>query len=435
MTTSLPSWVLAPPAGAPASVESLREAGRSLFVDRHFPTKRQEPWRYTNLKALLRPEYHAGGSAEGEWQDAVGAELFPVAGRLVLVDGAYVGAASETGKLPPGVRAGNLSDALSDSDARAADELGSVISPEVSGFVALNTAQVSSGVYIHVSAGVTLEAPLEVVVVTTANTNAAAGTQPRILVSLGDGAGATVVTRFVSAGEGVSLSNTVTECVIGKNAHLRHVKVQDEGRSAFHVDTIGAAVSDHASYRSWVFSLGGHVARTELHAQLNGEGAEAWLDGLYVGNGDQELDHYTLIEHRGKNSVSGELYKGVLSDNSVGTFQGRIVIPPGVTGCSTNQLNRNLILSESAVVNTKPQLEIGNDDVRAAHGATVGQLDKDALMYMRSRGLDEHTAQSLLTSGFAKEVGDRLPDGELRRWVAGLVADRLGLAQALELGI
>jgi len=187
---------------------------------------------------------------------------------------------------------------------------------------------------------------------------------------------------------------------------------------------VGASVAANGTLRTQNFAVGGGVARSEVRVSLDGMAAEAFVDGLYIGKGEQQLDQYTVIDHQADRTVSGELYKGILDDRSVGTFQGRILIHPDVRYCSTDQMNRNIVLSEGAIANTKPQLEIANDEVRATHGATVGQLDTEGLHYLRTRGLDQKTAQALLLMGFVREVVDRVQCASVREivWTEMLAA-------------
>jgi Fe-S cluster assembly protein SufD len=312
----------------------------------------------------------------------------------------------------------------------AKSQLGSVLANDVSGFVALNTANLADTLIVHVGRGVHVEEPLNILL-DAPDSEVPTIVHPRVLIVLEESAQATIVSRFEGDGTSDRLMNAVTEVVVGDNAQLDHVVVQDGPKSSHSIHTVGARVGAHGCYRSTVFELGCGIGRTEMRVSLEGQGGETWVDGAYIGDGDRQLDQYTLIDHQAERTTSGEIYKGVLRDRAVGTFQGRILIHPNTPGCSTSQLNRNLVLSEGAVANTKPQLEIGCDEVRASHGATVGQLDPVALHYLRTRGLGTEDAQALLLMGFVREAVDRVRHSGVRDEVWGRVLNHLGVDDLL----
>ena len=379
-------------------VQAERNAGWTHLSDTGLPTRKLESWRYLSLRPLLSELFLP---AQGD-----------TSARVINAE------------VPSGVRLLDL------NSAEAKSLLGSVLTNDVSGFVALNTANLADALVVHVGRGVHVEEPMNILLAAPSEEVPTIG-HPRVLIVLEESAQATVVSRFHGEESGTGLTNVVTEVVVGDNAQLDHVIVQDGPKTSHSIHTVGVRIGAHGCYRSTVFELGCGIGRTEVRVSLEGQGGEAWVDGAYIGDGDRQLDQYTLIDHRAERTTSGEIYKGVLRDSAVGTFQGRILIHPNTPGCSTSQLNRNLVLSEGAVANTKPQLEIGNDDVRATHGATVGQLDPVGLHYLRTRGLDTQDAQSLLLMGFVREIVDRVRHQGVRREVWKRVLSHLGVDDLL----
>ena len=383
---ALPAWAAVPERTdlEPWILKQRSEAWDRL-MDTGMPTRKAEPWRYLNLRSLS-------------------SEMFqPIAPGTDLIHAVQV---------PDGVTVGSLA-SLNGTSLPLDGRLGSVLGPEVSGFASLNTANLGDATVVHVPRNVQAATPIELHIMAEADDGPTI-VHPRLYVSMDEGSQATVFLHITGGSGNERLSNVVTELSVGCNAHLEFVVLQDAEHQHHSIHSVGAAVATNGSVRTSNFAVGGGVARSEVRVSLDGTGAEGWVDGAYLGSGQQQLDQYTVIDHRADHTVSGELYKGILDDESTGTFQGRILIHPQTRFCSTDQLNRNIVLSQGAVANTKPQLEIGNDDVRAAHGATVGQLDREGMHYLRARGLDERTAQSLLLMGFVREVVDRVQTETVR---------------------
>jgi Fe-S cluster assembly protein SufD len=209
-------------------------------------------------------------------------------------------------------------------------------------------------------------------------------------------------------------NNVVTEVVVGESANLDHYKLQRESRTAFHIASLQFQLERSAALSTLSISLGGGLVRNDINAVLDGEGCDLALNGLYVVGGEQHVDHHTVIDHAKPHGTSRELYKGILSDRSRGVFNGRIIVRPDAQKTDAKQTNRNLLLSDEALVNTNPQLEINADDVKCAHGATIGQLDADVLFYLRSRGIDVDTARHLLTYGFMSDISERIKVDAIR---------------------
>ncbi|HKC25167.1 MAG TPA: Fe-S cluster assembly protein SufD, partial [Thermoanaerobaculia bacterium] len=335
------------------------------------------------------------------------------AARLVFVDGRYDPKASSLPALPLGVKTGSLASALRENPGLLEPTLGRLAPHQKHPFVALNTSVLSDGAFLCVPKGCVLTDPLHVVFVSTVSPTPKM-THPRLHVRLGENSQATIVESYAGADEGVSLTNAVTEVVLGAHALLDHNRIQEEGRSTYHIGVTSAHLGPGSQYVSHAFSLGGAVARHELTTQLHGEGAGCTLDGFYAADGTQTADNRTFIDHAKPHGSSQELYKGVLDGASRTAFEGKIVVRPGAQKTDAHQTNKNLILSDEALADSRPELEIYNDDVRCTHGSTTGQLDPDAFFYLRSRGLDPAAARTLLTFAFASEVTSRVKDAGLR---------------------
>ncbi|MFP2931236.1 Fe-S cluster assembly protein SufD, partial [Pyxidicoccus sp. 3LG] len=290
-------------------------------------------------------------------------------------------------------------------------------------FTALNAALLEEGALLRLAPGTVSEEPVQLVFLSRGDAPVLAS--PRILVLAGESSEATLVETYAGAGTGASFTNAVTEVTLEDNASLHHYKLQAEADSAVHVAGLHARQGRDSRFASHAFSFGGVLARNEVHSAFAGEGGDATLNGLYVGRGSQHLDNRTALDHAVPRCTSRELYKGVLDDRSRGTFHGLIRVRPDAQRTDSRQQNRNLLLSESAQADARPQLEILADDVKCAHGAAVGRLDAQALFYLRSRGIPRAEAEWLLTFAFAREVVEAVPQAAVRARVEGLLARKL----------
>ena len=289
-------------------------------------------------------------------------------------------------------------------------------------FVELNTAFLRDGVHVHISVlGLRLDVPIEVLFIATSPNVAA---HPRLWVRVEEGAQATLIERYVSTSEGAHLTNSLAEFSVGENAHLDHYRVQNENRAAFHIANLYVREERHSVFRSTCLTLGGLHAQSCAYAWWR-EGVDSTLNGLYLVEDQQHVDNHTLIEHAQPHCQSHEFYKGILADDSTGVFRGQILVHQAAQKTDAYQANRNLLLSDRAEINTKPQLEIYADDVKCSHGATIGQLDEDAIFYLRSRGIGRAAARQVLTRAFAGEVVERIRLEPLRLQLENHVGERL----------
>jgi len=374
-------------------LQGLRDAAFRRFAELGFPTTKNEEWRFTNVAPIARAKFAA--AEPGSW----GGYHSPFAYegiQLVFMNGACVGQASD---LPKGLQAGNLGPA-------AATHLGKYADFDRNAFVALNTALLTSGAFVQVARGTVVEQPIQIVYFSTGGqAGSVPHVQPRTLIVVGANAQCTVVETYI--GTGKYFTNAVTEVVAGDGAVIDHYKVQLEAPEAFHIATMQANLGRSANFSSHSIALGGALVRNDANATL-AEGTEATLNGLYVVNGTQHIDNHTEIDHAKPHGTSHEVYKGILDGKATAVFNGRIIVRKDAQKTDSKQTNKNLVLSDDAVIDTKPELQIFADDVRCTHGATIGQLDEESMFYMRSRGIGREQARSLLTYAFAQDIVDRI---------------------------
>jgi Fe-S cluster assembly protein SufD len=386
---------------APAWLQQLRDAAFARFAELGFPNTHNEEWRFTNVAPIARTKFAAGRQG-GVGVDARSAKR-PI--RLVFANGHRL---LPLESLPKGLEV----DGLALDPAGAAQHLGQHASFAGNAFVALNTAMISDGALVRVARGAVIEEPIEIVYLTTVGPEPIA-VHPRALIVVGADAHCTIVERYLGAGDGVYLNNAVTEIVVGDRAVVDHYKLQQESVNAFHIATLQATIGSSAAFSSHSISLGGALVRNDANATLS-TGSDATLNGLYIVNGTQHVDNHTLIDHTMPHGTSHEIYKGILDGNAHAVFNGKIIVRKDAQKTDSKQTNKNLVLSDNAVVDTKPELQIFADDVRCTHGATIGQLDGESLFYLQSRGIGKRQARSLLTYAFAQDVVDRIKVQALR---------------------
>jgi Fe-S cluster assembly protein SufD len=345
----------------------------------------------------------------------------PVAARLVFINGHYSPQFSVYSNTALGIEVGSLAAALGSGKASAEGWLHTYLARSVDyrrhAFAALNTALWEDGAYVHVPKGVAIEQPIHLVFVSAAGKEPLASF-PRTLVVADRDTQATVIESYVGLNDrnSVSFSNSVSEVVAAENAVLHHYKLQAETPRAFHVGTLRVVQGRSAQFRSISVAAGGALVRNDINAVLDAEGAECTLDGLYVARGSQHVDNHTSIEHARPHCSSRQLYNGILDGASTAVFNGRILVRPDAQKTDAIQKNRNLLLSPDATIDTKPELQISADDVRCTHGATIGQLDPEALFYLRSRGVGIESAREMLVHAFAGEVLERINVPAARAW-------------------
>jgi Fe-S cluster assembly protein SufD len=415
-------------ADSPDWLEPVRRQAMDRFAATGFPTARDEEWRFTPVTPITQtPWRQASGTAPIKRQDLEGFIFgHPEWITLVFVDGVYREELSSGARRSGGIQVRNLADAISGNGVALRPHLTCYAPIESSAFTALNTALIREGAVIQVDPNTEVTRPVHLIFVATKDAHGCV-IQPRNLIVVERGARAAVVESYVSLAPGSSYwTNTVTEVVLGANAWLEHTRIQRESERAYHIGATHVHQLRDSHYRSFSMAMGGALARHNLHARLSAPNVETLLYGLYITRGDQLVDNHTTIYHDQPNCRSWEVYKGILDGRSRAVFNGKVLVKPEAQQTDAKQTNRNLLLSDKAKVNTKPQLEIFADDVKCTHGATVGRLDDLALFYARSRGVPAQDAQRLLTYAFAAEVIAEVTLQPVREELEHLVRERLG---------
>jgi len=417
----------------PAWLVNLREKAAVAFESLDFPTTRVEEWKYTNVAPILKVQYRESFDPDPNGLNKLSAgniEPFTFAesrgSQLVFINGSFSRGLSNLANLAAaanGCVVSNLGEIPNEYAIVARDHLAAYADYRDGAFTALNTASVSDGAFVYIPDGNVVETPIHLLFITAAEGPVAS--HPRVLIVAGAGAGATIIESYVSLGEEVYFTNAVTEVVAREGACIKHYRLQQESERAFHVATTHTHQERGSDYASYAISLGARVARHDLNVALTDENIETTLDGLYVVTGEQHTDSHTTIDHQKPHSVSNQLYKGILDGRSHAVFNGKVFVRERALLTDARQLNKNLLLSADAHVDTKPQLEIFADDVKCAHGATVGQLEDEELFYLSTRGIPPERARALLTYGFAEDVISRIKLKSAREQLNRMVLDKL----------
>ncbi len=392
-----------------------------------FPTPRHEDWKYTNLTRLSRagftePATGAGADGAAPWLMAE-----DTCHRLVFVDGRFVAGLSRTGDLPDGVTLAPLAGIIATDPEAARPALADAAGE--AGLAALNTALMRDGMVLRLAAGVVLDRPVQVIF----HGESPAAIHTRNLVVMGENSRATLVETYCGADGAAYWTNAVTEISLGAGAALEHVRLQQEGAEAYHVGLTRVGIARDGRYSGRVFSVGAILARNEFRCSLTGPGADCELDGAALVRGRQHADITSEIDHAAAHTTSRQLIKCVLDDRGRTVFQGRVIVRPDAQKINAAQSNRNLLLSPAARADSKPELRIFADDVKCSHGATMGDIDADAMFYLRSRGLGEDEARKMLVAAFIAELLDPVSSPEIRDWLRRALTGWLGEVETLEI--
>ena len=424
------------PGAGNAWVAERRRAAMSRFSELGFPEPREEAWKYTRLKPMARHAFALPPAETGA--DVTADDVAPYdlgetgAHRLVFVDGRFAPDLSRIEDLPVGVTLEPMSRALTGDHPALQRHLGAYADPEGTPFVALNTALMTDGIFLHLPDGVRLERPVHMLVLTTAAADEVSAHYRNLMVAEDGAAGALVEETQGLTDEATAFNNFVTEAVAGTGARVDVHRLQEEGTGTYQIAAFEGYQAADSHIRHTNIALGGRLTRADIGDVLDAEGAEVDMDGLYLGDDRQHVDTHTRIDHLRPRCVSREHYKGVLDGRSRGVFNGRVVVHPQAQETESDQQNNNLLLSRGAEVDPKPELEIFADDVSCTHGATVGQLDDDALFYLQSRGIATEEARNLLIFGFANEIIERIDIEPLRARLEERLLSRLPHAQSME---
>lgn len=419
----------------PAWLPALRRNAFEHFADHGFPSARSEAWKYSPTRPLEKRTFTfqtaRSTGVRAEDIQTVLMQATPAAHTLVFVDGKHSQALSQAGKNVTGLHINTLDNAMQGN----ADQLEPELTPESKWrddpFTALNTAFLQDGVVIKLDAGVQLDAPLQLVFVSTKRPQSIA-CHPRILLQLGQGAQATLLETWFGLEGAANFSNSYMQISLAESAQLEHFRLQREAVGEFHVSRLSVNQQTASRYISHTLNLGGLWVRNDLHGRLNAPEAETMFNGLYLADGRQHIDNHTRIDHLAPNTRSDELYRGIISGHGHAVFNGKVVVAKHAIKTDAAQANDNLLLSRQGEIDTKPELEIYADDVKCSHGATIGQLDEQSLFYLRSRGLGLEQARDLLVGAFALTVLNRIVSPALRVFARQQLTTALPQSAVLE---
>jgi Fe-S cluster assembly protein SufD len=412
------------PQSGPRWLEDLRARGASRVNALGVPTVREEEWRFTNVAPIGAIEFVPAEPLSGAAEHLAAFPYTDVPVRLVIVNGRFDTTLSRLKGLPAGVQAGSLATALTERADVVQRYFGQLADFTHRTFAALNTAFVQDGAFIYVPDGVVVDEPVHVIFVSGADASKVM-VHPRTLVVAGAGSQLRMAETYVGVKGQTYFTNAVSEIFIGENASVDHYKVQHESLDAFHIAALHAHTARSSTFSSHSFSLGGKLVRNDAFAILDGEGGDCTLNGLYLADRDRLIDNHTTIDHAKPHCGSHEVYKGILGGTARAVFNGKIIVRQDAQKTDAKQTNRALLLSDGATINTKPQLEIFADDVKCTHGAAIGQLDDDAIFYLRARGLTYAEARDMLIHAFAGQILERVQIDALRQALEAELFDQL----------
>ena len=402
-------------ADGPAWLGSLRRSAASHFAEIGFPTRRDEEWRFTNISPIAETPFTLATKAQSELSsDGLRPFIYEgLAGTQIVFVNGHFAANLSSQTFPGGVTVKTLAQAMSDTSALVERHLGKFAQFDTQAFVALNTAALEDGAFVHIAAGAVLEAPIHLLFISNADARPTVS-HPRTLIVAEENSQATLIESYTGPAGQVYFTNAVTEVILAQNAVVDHYKVQRESERAYHIATMQVSLARSANFSSHSIGLGGLLVRNDANAYLGGEGIECTLNGVYLGKDKQLIDNHTAIDHAMPHCNSHEIYKGILDDSSRGVFNGKIFVREDAQKTDAKQTNQTLLLSPNAQIDTKPQLEIFADDVKCTHGATIGQLNDEALFYLRARGIAKDDARALLTYAFASDIVSRIKVDAIR---------------------
>lgn len=416
---------------------AFRQQAQQDFSAQGLPTMRQEEWKYTSIKTLAKtPFYLAPPNAVNKQSKTLSSSNEAVNAkqnyRLTFVAGRFQANWSQLGPLPPGVKLMPIEQAIEQEHGLIQAHMGRIAQHHNHPFAALNSLWLEDGVLLYVPRDCHLEMPIHCLFYSPAGTEPQA-CYPRLLIVLEPGAQALLIEEYLASPQqeqkngSPNFTDSITEVVLAKGAQLTHYKVLRDNAQSQHIAGIHVEQAANSRFHSFSLALDGGLCRNDIQVRLNAEGAQVQLDGLYILADHQHLDNHLRVDHLKPGCNSEVFYKGVLNGQARGVFNGMAVVHPGAQKSDARQVNKNLLLSKKAEMDTKPELQIEADDVKCSHGATVGQLDNEALFYLSSRGLDRDSASTLLTSAFAHELLNRIPAEQLRKQLTSLTRDALAL--------
>ncbi len=408
-------------------VHEIRNKAIATFEEKGFPTKKEEDWKYTSLKPILNKDYSIFSKSEKavEFKEVHEYFLHDIdTYKIVFIDGVYSSFLSET--THDGLDVCLLSSAISKPKYKAIIEAYFNKIASENSITSLNTAFAKEGAYINVPKNKEVDKPIEIINFSTGN-EAAIMIQPRNLIIVGENAHVQIIERHQSLTDNAVFTNSVTEIFAEKRAFVDYYKIQNDRENASLIDNTSIKQERESNCNIHTFSFGGKLTRNNLNFYQNGEHCDSTLKGVTILNKKQHVDHNTLVQHISPNCESHQDYKGLYADSSTGIFNGKVVVEKEAQKTNAFQQNNNILIDDNATVNAKPQLEIFADDVKCSHGCTIGQFDKDALFYLRSRGIGKKESEALLMYAFANTVLESVKIPELKRRINKLIANKIGV--------
>ena len=403
----------------------VRKDAINKFSELAFPTQKDEEWKYTNISPLLRHNFSPASGNEKVSSETIGKFLFDKMEHslLVFVNGIYSPKLSTLVDIPKGVIVGSIAEALKNNNPIVKKHLGNYAKNEKFFFTTLSSAFIKDGAFIYVPDGIFVEDPIHIIYITKSG-NEKIVTQPRNLFVAGKNSQVTIIEHYVSDEENIYFTNSVTEIVAEENANVDHIKLQEESKKAFHIARMEVDQERSSNFSSHLISVGAEISRNDFNARFNDEGSQCMLNGLFMICDEQLFDAHTMIDHAKPHCNSHEHYKGILQDKSKGVFNGKVMVRPDAQKTNAFQENNTILLSNDAVMNTKPQLEIFADDVKCSHGATIGKLNDEAKFYLKSRGIGEESATAILIHAFASDVITSIKIPALRDYLEEIISKR-----------
>jgi Fe-S cluster assembly protein SufD len=414
-------------------IHDLRNKAIKVFESKGFPTKKEEAWKYTSLNALLKNDYSIFPGKEGniEFKDVKKYFLHDVdTYKVVFVDGVYSSFLSET--THDKIDVCLMSSALNKPKYQPVIEAYFNKVAKEDSLTSLNTAFVKEGAYIHIPKHKEVEKPIEIINFSTGN-EAAIMLQPRNLIVVGENAHVQIIERHQSLSKNAVLTNSVTEIFAEKRAYVDYYKIQNDSPSASLIDNTYISQEESSICRVHTFSFGGQLTRNNLNFYQKGEHCDSTLKGITILESKQHVDHNTLVNHIAPNCESHQDYKGIYDENSTGVFNGKVIVEKEAQKTDAFQQNNNILINDKATINAKPQLEIFADDVKCSHGCTIGQLDEEAMFYLRSRGIGVKEARALLMYAFANTVLESVKIPELKGRINKLIANKIGVSLGFDM--
>jgi Fe-S cluster assembly protein SufD len=408
-----------------SDLHKIRKSAINKFGTLNFPTQKDEEWKYTNISPLLKHNFSPIPIKAKVSPEVIGKFLFDKMEHslLVFVNGIFSPELSKLIDIPKGIEIGSISEAIKSDNQIVKKHFVKYAENENYFFTTLSSAFTKDGAFVYVPDGKIVEDPIHIIFLTHSG-NEKIITQPRNLFVAGKNSQVTIIEHFISNDDSVYFTNSVTEIVAGENANVDHIKLQEESKKAFHIARMEVDQERSSNFSSHLISVGAEISRNDFNARFNDDGGECMLNGLFMIEDEQLFDAHTMIDHAQPHCNSHEHYKGILQDKSKGVFNGKVMVRQDAQKTNAFQENNTILLSDEAVMNTKPQLEIFADDVKCSHGATIGKLNDEAKFYLKSRGIGEESATAILIHAFASDVITSIKIPALRDYLEEIISKR-----------